>query len=103
MSRIAINRKHIAGAIIGIVVPLILIPLVVGFLSWTDKTRTFEYLWDEFTRSTIKQSRILSLAVIPNVAVFYLFLNKERYDLAKGVIVGSACFLPFIIYANFFA
>ena len=102
MKKPVINRKHIAGWMIGILIPLIFIPVVIGFLSWYDKTRSFELLWNEFTGSTLKQSKILSLAVIPNLAIFYFFLNRERYDLAKGIIVGSACFLPFIIYANFF-
>lgn len=99
--RFSLNKRMIAGWIIGMLVPLICVPLVIALLSWADSTRTFNILWDEFAGSTIKQSKIVSLAVIPNLAVFYFFLNRERYDLAKGIIIGSACFLPFILYANF--
>ncbi len=99
--RFSLNKRIIAGWIIGIIIPLACIPLVISLLSWADSTRTFNILWDEFTGSTIKQSKIVSLAVIANLGVFYFFLNRERYDLAKGVIIGSACFLPFILYANF--
>lgn len=98
--RFSLNKRIVAGWIIGIVVPFLCIPLVIALLSWAQNF-PFMRLWDKFLVDTLVQSKVVSLSIIPNLAVFYFFLNRERYDLAKGIIIGSACFLPFILYANF--
>jgi hypothetical protein len=99
-SRYSLNRRIVAGWIIGLAVPFICIPLVIALLSWAQNF-PYSRIWDKFTVDILTQSKVISLAIIPNLAVFYFFLNKERYDLARGIIIGSACFLPFILYANF--
>lgn len=95
-----LNKKTAAGWVIGILVPLICVPVVVALLSWAQN---FGYvrLWNKMFEDITVASKIVSLSIIPNLAVFYFFLNRERYDLARGIIIGSACFLPFILYANF--
>jgi hypothetical protein len=41
--------------------------------------------------------------VIINLIVFYVFLNKEKYNFARGVIYATMLYLPVILYFNFIA
>jgi hypothetical protein len=95
------NVRVTVGMIIGILTPVLAIPLVMEIIALKDSF-TFNRLWMEFLRSSTVQSKFVSLACIPNLGWFYLFLNKERYDLARGVIIGCGCFIPYIIYLVFF-
>jgi hypothetical protein len=94
------NVRTTVGMIIGILTPVIAIPLVMEIIALKDNF-AFSRLWHEFLRNHAVQSKFISLACIPNLGWFYLFLNKERYDLARGVIIGCACFIPYIIYLVF--
>ncbi|AEA43200.1 hypothetical protein [Fluviicola taffensis] len=93
------NSRVTVGMIIGIISPFLFVPLIVGLIAWSQNY-PYSVLWNNFTGSIVAQSKFISLSIIPNLIWFYLFLNKERYDLARGVIVGSALFLPFILYVN---
>lgn len=97
--KIAWNSKRTVGLIIGVVSPFIFVPLIILLISWSQNFY-FSVLWNKFTGNMIAQSRFISLSIIPNLVWFYLFLNKERYDIARGIIIGSAIFIPFIVYVN---
>jgi hypothetical protein len=97
--KISWNTKRTVGLIIGIISPFIFVPLIILLISWSQNFY-FSVLWNKFTGNMIAQSRFISLAIIPNLLWFYLFLNKERYDIARGIIIGSAIFIPFIVYVN---
>jgi len=94
------NVRVTVGTIIGIFTPLVAIPLVIGIIALSQDF-PFSTLWYKFQHDDTVQSKFLSLSCIPNLGWFYLFLNKERYDLARGVILGCACFIPYIIYLVF--
>lgn len=93
------NIRLTAGTVIGALSPLLLFPLTLYVIALTQNFY-FEQLWHKFTIDVVIQSKIISLSIIPNLAWFFLFLNKERYDIARGIIIGSACFLPYIVYIN---
>lgn len=93
------NARTTTGMLIGILSPLICVPLTILVISLTQHY-PFSLFWDRFFVDLNVMSKFLSLSIIPNLIWFYVFLNKERYDLARGIIVGSALFLPFIIYVN---
>ena len=44
---------------------------------------------------------MLTISIISNLGWFYLFLNKEIYDIAMGIIIGSLMFAPYIIFIKF--
>lgn len=94
------NIRITAGMLIGLLTPVIAIPLVIWLISLAQNFM-FAQLWYKFTVDSSVQSKFLSLACLPNLLWFYLFLNRERYDLARGVIIGSALFIPYIIYLVF--
>lgn len=93
------NARTTVGMLIGILSPFICVPLTILIISLTQHY-PFSLFWDRFFMDLNVMSKFLSLSIIPNLVWFYVFLNKERYDLARGIIVGSALFLPFIIYVN---
>lgn len=97
--KISWNTKRTVGLIIGIISPFIFVPLIILLISWAQNYQ-YTVLWHKFTGNIYAQSRFISLAIIPNLLWFYSFLNKERYDIARGIIVGSAIFIPFIVYVN---
>jgi hypothetical protein len=95
------NIRVTVGMIIGILTPVIAVPLVIGLIALAQNFY-FSQLWYKFLHDDSVQSKFISLACLPNLGWFYLFLNKERYDLARGVIIGCGCFIPYIIYLVFF-
>lgn len=93
------NSRTTVGMIIGLISPFLFVPLTILIISWAQHY-SFSLFWDRFFMDLNVMSKFLSLSIIPNLIWFYVFLNKERYDLARGIIIGSALFLPFIIYVN---
>lgn len=54
--------------------------------------------WNFLTTSGVS-GRALSVGAIPNIGLFYLFLNKENYDSARGVILSFILIGIFILVA----
>ena len=61
----------------------------------------FNYLWDQFLNLHIIRSKYLSLCLLSNLAWFYLFLNKQNYQIARGIIGGTLFYIPYILYVNY--
>ena len=93
------NSRVTAGTLIGVICPIIILPLTMVLIAWAQNFY-FSVLWSKFFSDLAIMSKFLSLSIIPNLIWFYFFLNKERYDLARGIIIGSALHLPFILYVN---
>jgi hypothetical protein len=53
-----------------------------------------------FLMSKQASSKIISLAIISNLIWFYIFINRNNYGLAMGIILGTICYLPYIVYVN---
>ena len=94
------TKNHTYGLIIGIISPLIFIPLVILMLSWIENFQ-FSHLMSKFMDASIVRSKIISIAIISNLIWFYLSLNREKWGLAMGIIVATMLFLPYILYVNF--
>lgn len=94
------NARKSVGLAISIVSPLVFIPLTLLILSYVYGY-PYRYMWNQMLHSSIAQGKYLSLSIIPNLLWFYICLNKERYDLVRGIILGTALFVPFILYLNY--
>ena len=92
--------SHTIGLIIGVIFPFLALPLVVFLLSQVENL-SFDYLWEQFLNLSVVKSKYISLSLIFNLLFFYFFLNKEKYDLAKGIIAGTILYFPYILYVNF--
>jgi len=95
------SKEHTKGFLLGFVTPLVLAPLVLWILSMTQDYY-FEQLWNKFRLNKPYQIKIITIAIIANLGWFYLFLNKERYNFAMGIILGTVLFAPYVIYIKFF-
>ena len=93
------NKPFFVGLAIGVVSPLIMLPLIVFILS-QSYGQSFEYLWRQTLEFQEFTSRYLSLALIGNLAWFYFFLNRERYFHTRGIISGMLLYAPYMIYVN---
>jgi len=73
------------GVILGIIIPLLTIyffylikNLALDFKSYIDYILQYKFA-----------SKILSLALISNLAIFFLFITSDRYKSARGVILAT--------------
>lgn len=96
-----LNKEHLIGMVFGVLTPLLVSPLVLFILSWLQNYY-FSFLWQRFAHNTPYRIKIITLSIIANLIWFYLFLNKENYDRARGIIIGTLIFAPYIIYIKFF-
>ena len=71
-----VNKQNFLGLIIGLLTPLLFLPLVLFLLSLYNGT-SISSGWYMFTHNVHYTSKYLSLGCIPNLIWFYLFLNKE--------------------------
>ena len=94
-----ITKEHILGFLIGVLSPIIFLPIIVFILSQSRQTE-FSYLWSQVNDLVEYLSRYLSLGLIPNLLWFYLFLNKEKYAYTRGIIFGMLIYAPFMVYVN---
>ena len=94
--------SHTKGLLVGILSPLVFVPIVIMILSWSQNFM-FSQLWYKFLHDESIRSKVISIAIIANLAWFYISLNREKYGFAMGVIVGTICFLPYVLYVNFIA
>jgi len=84
-------------------IPGLLVPMISFFVFSIFKSKTIHIiLYIKFVMSFSVLSKILSLCVIPNLAVFYFFINKEFYYSARGVILATLIWAIFIVIILYF-
>jgi hypothetical protein len=94
------SMQHTKGLFVGVLSPLLFIPIVIFLLAWAQHY-PFSVLWENFLALNVMKSKIVSIAIISNLGWFYLALNREKYGFSMGVILGSIAFLPYVLYVNF--
>lgn len=95
------TKDHSLGVLLGLLFPLLFIPLVVFILALIQNYG-FNELWTRFLNLYQVRIQVLTISILANLGVFYFFLNRERYNLAMGIILGSILYAPYIIYIKFF-
>jgi hypothetical protein len=94
-----LNISFFSGLAIGVLSPLLLLPIIVFILS-QSYGQSFSYLWHQTLSFQDFLSRYLSLGLIGNLAWFYFFLNREQYFHTRGIIFGMLLYAPYMIYVN---
>ena len=92
-------NKFWIGLALGIVLPLVAF-LLIYFLGYS-KTPFGDFL--KYASMIKALPKILSLCVIPNLAVFYFFLNKEYWYATRGVITSTLLCTLAVVVIKFFA
>lgn len=93
------NRENSLGLLIGFTSPIVFLPIVLLIMS-ISSAASFEYFWSQFKNYSEFQSKYLSLAMISDLIWFYIFLNREKYEFTKGIIIGLLLYAPYMIYIN---
>lgn len=85
------------GLILGILAPALtlLIIYLIKFLGFNLRE-----LIDLLVSSGVF-TKILSLCVIPNLALFFLFLNKYYYETTRGILMATIIVAAFIFITKF--
>jgi len=90
-------NKFWIGLALGVVLPIIAL-LLVYFFGYRMTT------FDRFIEFALKMHalpKIISLCVLPNLAVFYLFLNKEYWYATRGIIAATLLCAVFVLAIKF--
>ena len=95
------NINHTKGLLLGLFTPLVFVPIVMFLIGWAQDYE-FSLLWSKFKLSMPYQIKILTISIIANLIWFYVFLNREKWNMAMGVIVGTIIYAPYIVYIKFF-
>ena len=85
------------GLILGLLAPVLTI-VAVYFI------RFVEYDFKELLNFLVEKkifTKILSLCVIPNLALFFLFLNKNYFRTARGILTATFIFAIFVFITKF--
>jgi len=93
-------RDIFLGMAIGFLTIMVSVPIVLFVLSLAYSYE-FSYFWKQFITHATFASKYLSLSCIPNLIWFYFFLNRERWSVARGIILSVLILVPFAIYVNF--
>jgi hypothetical protein len=94
------NLSHSKGLLVGLFSPIVFIPIVIFVLAWMQNY-PFDTIWHKFGNEVVFRGKYLSISCISNLLWFYMSLNREKYNFAMGVILGTICYLPYILYINF--
>lgn len=85
-------KQQLIGILVGLLVP------VITFFIFYKSTYSFvgfgEYIEILMARSMI--SKVMALAAIPNLLVFYLFLMLKRDYIARGIVIATLVFAVFV-------
>lgn len=88
-------NNFILGTISGLLLPFI--SLLIYWL-WSFKYMNFIPQFFKFLLMGRVLSAVLSLCLIPNLGMFFLFINKEYYKTTRGIILSTLVY-GFIIVA----
>lgn len=94
------NKAHTYGLLLGLITPLLFIPIVLFIRAQIDDYN-FTGLWNQMTYSKDARGINISLAAIANLVWFHLFMRREKYPLGMGVILATFVYLLYIVYLKF--
>jgi len=85
------------GLILGILAPAL--TMFVVYLIWFTQYDFSELL--DFLLKKRLFTKIVSLCVLPNLALFFLFLNKNFYRSGRGILMATIIFAIFVFVTKF--
>ena len=100
MRKIKLTKEHGLGIAIGLISPLVFIPIVIFLFSWVQN-HTFARLWSDFKGFNVVQVKVITVSLISNLIWFYMALNREKYNVGRGIIIAMILYAPFILYVKF--
>ena len=95
------SKGHTFGMLLGIVTPLLVVPILLLALSYIQDY-DFSFLWRKFTLNSPYRVQMITISIIANLIWFYYFINRSKWDHGMGIILGSIALAPYIVYVKFF-
>ncbi|MCQ2374498.1 MAG: hypothetical protein MJ069_01165 [Salinivirgaceae bacterium] len=85
------KKQTLIGMIIGIVLPII---CAAGYFYYTSLGRNISVIdcFKAYKLMSALMFKILSFSLMPNAALFFLLVNKNYDDLAKGLLGITICY-----------
>lgn len=104
ISGIVTNIKHMKkfnntglGTIIGAILPIIAFFI---FYTSSGKGQTLSEFFDYLKVSGITTS-LISILVLPNLIIFFIFLNTNRHKTVKGIMGATLVYTIFVFILYF--
>lgn len=90
------RKEILIGIAVGIFATLAGFYLYVELFIGADFKKAFEFIHEEKM-----YGKILSLAAIPNLFVFFVYIKKKQDYRARGVVIATLFFALLILVAQF--
>ena len=90
------KKEILIGIAVGIFATLAGYYLYIELFINSDFKEAFKLIHEEKL-----YGKILSLAAIPNLVVFFVFIKKKQDNRAKGVLIATLCIAMLILVAQF--
>jgi len=87
--------NFILGIVVGFILPIL---STLGYWLWSFKYMRFYPQFLRFLMDGRVLSAVLSLCLIPNLGLFFLFINKEYYKSCRGMILSTLLYGFLIVY-----
>lgn len=88
-------NNFVLGIVCGLLLPII---SVLTYWLWSFKYMNFIPQFFQFLMMGRVLSAVLSLCLIPNLGLFFLFINKEYYKSCRGMILSTLVYGFIIVY-----
>ena len=95
------SKGHTFGMLLGIVTPLLVVPILLLALSYIQDY-DFSFLWRKFTLNSPYLVQMITISIIANLIWFYYIINRSKWDHGMGIILGAIALAPYIVYVKFF-
>ena len=92
-------NHFLLGSAIGLALPIFFL-----FCYWMWSYRFMGFAPDFFRYLLMGKvlAPVLSLCVVPNLGIFFLFINKERYKTGRGIILSTILYGCLIMYLKIY-
>ncbi len=92
------NKEVIKGTCVGIIAPIAAFVVYVAFFTEaSDPIATFRKII-----SIDKLSHVISLSVIINLLIFFMNINTNRENQARGILLATILYGFIIVFVKFF-
>ena len=92
-----LNRVWV-GLLMGVFNSVLGFFLFAYFWALSNNRSISHFINDAFLGTDLFKDKIITVSVIFNVFVFYLFMRWEFYKLCKGLLTTIILAIPFIVY-----
>jgi hypothetical protein len=92
-------NHFLLGTLIGLLIPVF---FMLCYWLWSYRFMSFMPSFFRYLLLMKVLAPTLSLCVIPNLGMFFLFLNQERYKSGRGVIFSTIIYGGIIMYLKLY-